>query len=121
VDNLRKAAESAKQVLENKRLRADEHMIAIVVDDLRQALEQWDTSDMAYRPNGLTVDVTDLINRAIAEERRNLAGHYLAIMRDAVEQAVFREREACAKLCDGWGQYHVEGDYAAKAIRGRTE
>ena len=31
------------------------------------------------------------------------------------------EREACAKLCDGWGQFHVEGDYAAKAIRGRTE
>jgi hypothetical protein len=54
--DLRKAAESAKQVLENKRLRADEHIIAIVVDDLRQALEQWDTSDMAHRPNGLTVD-----------------------------------------------------------------
>jgi hypothetical protein len=31
------------------------------------------------------------------------------------------EREACAKLCDGWGHDLVEGNYAAKAIRGRTE
>jgi hypothetical protein len=53
---LRKAAESAKQVLENKLLRADEHIIAIVVDDLRQALEQWDTSDMAHRSGGLSVE-----------------------------------------------------------------
>jgi hypothetical protein len=54
--DLQKAAESAKQVLENKRLRADEHIIAIVVDDLRQALEQWDTSDMAHRAGGLSVE-----------------------------------------------------------------
>jgi hypothetical protein len=59
VDELRKAAESAKQVLENKRLRADEHMIAIVVDDLRQALEQWDTSDMAHHSGGLSVEQTE--------------------------------------------------------------
>ena len=38
--DLRKAAETALQVLENKRLRSDEHIIAIVVDDLRQALAQ---------------------------------------------------------------------------------
>ena len=50
-----------------------------------------------------------------SEERRHVAEHYLAIMRDAVEQAVKREREACAKLCE---QYQF--DYA-KAIRGRTE
>ena len=31
------------------------------------------------------------------------------------------EREACAKLCDGWGHDLVEGNYAAKVIRGRTE
>jgi hypothetical protein len=85
----------ALKVLENKKLRMDEHLIPIVVDDLRQAIkaaenpdeppdyvepvttdyhegweegfkagnalaptkrEQWDTSDMAYRPNGLTID-----------------------------------------------------------------
>jgi hypothetical protein len=68
--------------------------------------EQWDTSDMAYRPNGLTVDVTDLINRAKAEER-----------------------EACAKLCDDASLYFIDqgmnavdgADYCANEIRGRTE
>jgi predicted ATP-dependent protease len=69
----------------------------------------------AHRSGGLTVDITDLIQRAKAEERQECTEHYLAIMRDAVEQAVKREREACAKLCE---QYQF--DYAA-AIRGRTE
>ena len=50
-----------------------------------------------------------------AAEREACAEHYLAIMRDAVAQAVKREREACAKLCE---QYQF--DYAA-AIRGRAE
>jgi hypothetical protein len=61
--------------------------------------EPWDTLDMAHRPNGLTVDVTDLIKRAIAEER-----------------------EACAKLCDKstYWDGHVAANCAA-AIRGRTE
>jgi hypothetical protein len=31
------------------------------------------------------------------------------------------EREKCAKLCDDWGHDLVEGNYAAKTIRGRTE
>ncbi len=35
----------------------------------RQQAKKWEAIDMAYRPNGLTVDVTDLINRAKAEER----------------------------------------------------
>jgi len=48
------------------------------------------------------------------EERVACADHYLGIMRDAVEQAVKREREACAKLCE-----EFQFDYA-KAIRGRT-
>jgi hypothetical protein len=87
----------------------------------RKQNKKRDTTDIAS--GGLTVDVTDLINRAIAEERRNLAGHYLAIMRDAVEQAVKREREACAKLCDeihkNWHQTGVRE--CAESIRGRTE
>ena len=49
------------------------------------------------------------------DEREACAEHYLGIMRDAVAQAVKREREVCAKLCE---QYQF--DYAA-AIRGRTE
>ena len=31
------------------------------------------------------------------------------------------EREACAKLCDNWGHDLVEGNYAAKTIRARSE
>jgi hypothetical protein len=63
----------------------------------RKQNKKWDTSDMAHRPNGLTVDVTDLINRAKAEER-----------------------EACARLFDAevWAYDYRE---IAAAIRGRTE
>ena len=103
--------------MENQNMTAEEER---AWDELeRKQNKKRDTTDIAS--GGLTVDVTDLINRAKAEEREQCAEHYLAIMRDAVAQAVKKEREACAKLCDGWGQYHVEGDYAAKAIRGRTE
>ncbi len=60
--------------------------------------EQWNTTDMAHRPNGLTVDVTDLINRAIKTER-----------------------EACAKLCEEREIANLYGvKECAAAIRGRT-
>jgi hypothetical protein len=39
---------------------------------LRQAIEQaeqWNTSDMAHRSGGMTIDVTDLVNQVIKEER----------------------------------------------------
>ena len=49
------------------------------------------------------------------DEAQACAKHYVDIMRDAVEQAVAKEREACAKLCE-----EFQFDYA-KAIRGRTE
>jgi hypothetical protein len=38
------------------------------------------------------------------DETKACAKHYLEIMRDAVEQAVLKEREANAKLCDDWGE-----------------
>jgi hypothetical protein len=56
-----------------------------------------------------------------SEERRHVAEHYLSIMRDAVAQAVKREREACAKLCDDWLVGRDDICEVAKAIRGRTE
>ena len=37
----------------------------------------------------------DLIRQ---DEAKSCAEHYLGIMRDAVEQAVLKERESCAKL-----------------------
>jgi hypothetical protein len=36
---------------------------------------------------------------------------------DAIARAVEAEREACAKLCDGWT--HADGDRCAAAIRAR--
>jgi hypothetical protein len=53
------------------------------------------------------------------DEAQACAKHYVDIMRDAVEQAVLKEREACAKLCEEQDEYGC-GQYA-KAIRGRTE
>ena len=47
------------------------------------------------------------------EERQGCAEHYLEIMRDAVA----REREACAVLCEEQDEYGC-GQYA-KAIRAR--
>jgi hypothetical protein len=46
-----------------------------------------------------------------SEERKHCAADYLKIMRDAVA----REREACALLCEEW---YLSGD-VAKAIRAR--
>jgi hypothetical protein len=38
---------------------------------------------------------------------------------DMIKQAVEAEREACAKVCDGWT--HADGDRCAAAIRARGE
>ena len=40
-------------------------------------------------------------------------------LQDYVRKAVEAEREACAKLCDGWT--HADGDQCAAAIRARGE
>lgn len=66
----------------------------------RKQNKKCNTTDMAHSIGGMTVDVTDLINRFIKAEREACAKHYLGIMRDAVEQAVLREREACANVCE---------------------
>lgn len=36
-----------------------------------------------------------------------------------IRKAVEAEREACAKLCDGWT--HADGDQCAQAIRARAQ
>jgi hypothetical protein len=103
------------------------HCIEGDIDDLerfaelvRQALEQWDTSDMAHRSGGLTVDVTDLIQRAIDMERKECAKTYRKIMDDAIKRAILREREVCAKLCIE-NAHLSTGYHHAAAIRERTE
>ena len=98
-------------------------------------IEQWDTSDMAYRPNGLTVDVTDLIQRAIDMERAACAQTYRKIMDDAIRRAIFRERERVIRILKGIDQTETEsedgywetstgaefGAKILKEIRGGTE
>jgi hypothetical protein len=59
------------------------------------------------------------------EETKACAKHYLEIMRDAVEQAVLKEREACAALVEGGNHVHPKAPDAvwaktvAKLIRAR--
>jgi hypothetical protein len=53
------------------------------------------------------------------DETKSCAEHYLAIMRDSVKQAVLKEREACAKLCDDWLVKRDDICEVAKAIRAR--
>jgi TRAP-type mannitol/chloroaromatic compound transport system substrate-binding protein len=58
------------------------------------------------------------------DEAKACAEHYLGIMRDAVEQAVLKEREACAKLCEdnGGDDYEMKAAYwCADAIRARRK
>jgi hypothetical protein len=59
------------------------------------------------------------LQAAVQAEREACAEHYLAIMRDAVEQAALREREACAKVCDDL--FLSDGEWCAKSIRARGE
>lgn len=60
------------------------------------------------------------------DETKACAKHYLGIMRDAVEQAVLRERELCAKLCENGAFLHDQAPDAvwaktvAKLIRARV-
>jgi hypothetical protein len=56
------------------------------------------------------------------DETKACAKHYLEIMRDAVEQAVLKEREANAKLCEGKTMlYGSMANKCAAAIRQRGE
>lgn len=60
-------------------------------------------------------DLQVLVDDLIQTEAKKCAEHYAKIMRDAVTQAVLKEREACAKLCEGY-----RFDYA-KSIRKRSD
>ena len=57
-----------------------------------------------------TRDIEEYTELIRADENKACAKHYLEIMRDAVEQAVLREREACAKLCEEENWSHAMGN-----------
>lgn len=63
------------------------------------------------------------------DEAKSCAEHYLGIMRDAVEQAVLKEREACAALLDELAKEVCnknfiavdQRQFCAKQIRARSK
>jgi hypothetical protein len=55
------------------------------------------------------------------DEAKACAEHYIAIMRDAVEQAVLKEREACAEICEGRLSEGLNFEGCAETIRARGE
>jgi hypothetical protein len=70
------------------------------------------------------IDIERFAELIRQDEAKDCAKHYLTIMRDAVEQAVLKERELCAKLCDEFiGDLPWSGaaKYFQKAIRARGE
>jgi DNA-directed RNA polymerase specialized sigma24 family protein len=50
--------------------------------------QPWDTTDMAHRSGGLTVDVTDLIERAKAEEREAVKRLWVGLTDEEIAQTV---------------------------------
>jgi hypothetical protein len=73
----------------------------------RNQAKKWNTTDMAHRPNGLTVDA-NIINKAKWYQEGYEAGR-----RD--------EREACAKAMQPMLRDMISRSQAAEIIRGRTE
>jgi hypothetical protein len=51
--------------------------------------------------------------RAVEKEREESAKHYLRIMRDAVEQAILKEKNRCIKIIENY-QIHVGGSSAGE-------
>ena len=86
------AAMVVKSVLEApaqdwEAVAADQAMtIALLRDDLRQSLEQpWDTSDMAHRPNGLSVEQSknplDIADRAYFAGKKDGIDETMALIK----------------------------------------
>jgi hypothetical protein len=60
--------------------------------------EPWDTSDMAHRSGGLTVDVTDLIERAKAEEREAIKRPWVGLTDEEIVEILDFENPTIRKF-----------------------
>jgi hypothetical protein len=105
--------ERLKELAEQAKKYALDAMIKIT--DKEQALKVYsETYDTKF---------AELVRQ---DETKACAEHYLGIMRDAVEQAVLKEREACASLVEADGRVHPKSPDAiwaktvAKLIRSRS-
>ena len=74
-------------------------------------------SQIARRNAVKTVDVTDLVQRAIDMERTACAQQYRKIMDDAIHRAILHKREACLAIVET----HPTVQAMSIAIRARGE
>jgi hypothetical protein len=71
---------------------------------------------MTYTAEQITYMLADAIDKDREYKSWHVSTKHLMTL---VEMAVAKEREACAKVADGWPDYDVEG--LAKAIRARGQ
>lgn len=58
-------------------------------------------------------------NISVFEDNTFADDMYISVLYRFANLVAAAEREACAKLCDGWT--HSDGDQCAEAIRARSE
>jgi len=71
---------------------------------------------MTYTAEQITYMLADAIDKDREYKSWHVSTKHLMTL---VEMAVAKEREACAKVADGWPDYDVEG--LAEAIRARGQ
>ena len=82
---------------------------------MQEARPQPEQEPVAYDKTEMNCFVQDLYDKKMQEGKH---GHY-ETMFHVVHQAIKKEREACAKVADGWPDYDVQG--LAEAIRARGQ
>ena len=64
-------------------------------------------------------DIEEFIKLVAEKEREAFTAHAITSAEKAIDVAIKLEREACAKVADGWPDYDVQG--LAEAIRARGQ
>jgi hypothetical protein len=110
----------------NKRLKELARKADFYVNDSAKLGYVWCSDELPIDEN-----LEEFARLIREDEAKACAEHYLGIMRDAVEQAVLKEREACAKLCEsmdvhpalnvwnGGPEWYKRQKECAEAIRAR--
>ncbi len=93
---------------------------------IKELAEQAGCSEKGLEELEKFIDLERFAELIRQDETKACAKHYLEIMRDAVEQAVLKEREVCAKLCTEMGNGQTNQSLldpwdCAAAIRQRGE
>ena len=92
---------------------------------IKELAEQAGCSEKGLEELEKFIDLERFAELIRQDETKACAKHYLEIMRDAVEQAVLKEREVCAVLVEGGDHVHPKAPDAvwaktvARLIRAR--